>query len=133
MSKLCDQYQDCLPSWMSDELSLNDSGWNRRNIEGALENPGSYNKWFKSNGGYSGNLYVWEAAGKLGFTYKGQFADVVSYANQPRTVVVLNVNNEEHWVLSTGYANDEFSVFNPGYNRSSCSRGEVVDAGVYTY
>jgi hypothetical protein len=102
-------------------------------IEGALANPGSFNRWLKANGGYQGNSYVWSTVHWFGLNFKGYFSDVTSYANQPRTVVVLNVNNGGHWVLATGYANGAFSVLDPGYNRSSYSRGEVVDAGVYTY
>ena len=46
-------------------------------------------------------------------------------------VVILNVHNGGHWVLTTGISGNTFHVNDPGYNVGSYSASQVVRAGIY--
>jgi len=40
-------------------------------VNGQTSDPGTLNAWLKSNGGFSGDLFVWGSVTKLGFGYGG--------------------------------------------------------------
>mgnify|MGYP002375990480 CR=1 FL=1 len=46
-------------------------------------------------------------------------------------VVILNVHNGRHWVLTTGITGTTFHVNDPGFNVGSYASSEVVRAGIY--
>ena len=46
-------------------------------------------------------------------------------------VVILNVHNGNHWVLTTGVSGTNFSVNDPGFNTGSYPQSEVVRAGIF--
>ena len=46
-------------------------------------------------------------------------------------VVILNVHNGGHWVLTTGVSGTSFIVNDPGFATSSYTEGEVVRAGIF--
>ena len=45
-------------------------------------------------------------------------------------VVILNVNNGGHWVLTTGLSGTNFLVNDAGVNKGSYTQGQVVGAGI---
>jgi hypothetical protein len=108
---------------------------NARNVHlnGQEANPGTLNAWLKSNGGYSGNLFVWGSVAKFDFHYQGQPTNINDIKTHfcKGNVVILNVNNGGHWVLATGLTSSGFTVNDPGFQRSSYGFNEVVRAGVY--
>ena len=46
-------------------------------------------------------------------------------------VVILNVHNGRHWVLTTGISGNTFHVHDPGFNTGSYPASQVVRAGIY--
>jgi len=93
---------------------------------GSNVDPGTFNSWLISNGGYvSGNLLVWGAANafntmKLQNYYKG-YGSLGQGALQGmisrKQPVVVNVKNGGHWVLVTGYAGgNTYTVNDPGFS-----------------
>jgi hypothetical protein len=118
----------CLMSSVS--MALNGLG---KSVNGQSANPGTLNAYLKANGGYSGNLFVWGAASRLGLRYEGQSTTSTSIKNAicANKVVVLNVNQGGHWVLATGVTSSGYSVNDPGYSKSSYTFGEVVKAGIF--
>jgi hypothetical protein len=71
-------------------------------VNGAATNPGNFNTWLNSNGGYvSGDLLVWGATNKLGLpflnSYSGNGQAIPSFDKNQN--VVLNVNGGGHFVI----------------------------------
>ena len=64
---------------------------------------------------------MWGSVAPLGLKYEGQ----ISNHDQMRSdfnagkVVILNVHNGGHWVLTTGVSGTTFNVNDPGYNTGS--------------
>jgi hypothetical protein len=118
----------CLMSSVS--MALNGLG---KSVNGQSANPGTLNSFLKSNGGYSGNLFMWGAVSRYGLRYEGQptSSSSIKSAICANKVVILNVNHGGHWVLATGVTSSGYTVNDPGFSRSSYTFGEVVRAGVY--
>ena len=96
-------------------------------------NPGQFASWLKSNGGFSGNLFVWGSVSKFGLTYEGKIKGTSSIASQlcAGKIVILNVRYGGHWVLATGFDGSSFTVNDPGYSKSSYAASEVTQAAIY--
>jgi hypothetical protein len=120
----------CLMSSVS--MILNDCG---KTINGAGADPGNFNSWLTSNGGYvSGNLFVWGSTSKFGLNFVGFLstdADIKAKFNQGYAVI-LNVNNGGHYVLMTGHTASGYNVNDPGFAKTSYTNAEVVKAGYYS-
>ena len=104
-----------------------------KSIESQTVTPAVLNRFLLSNGGYSGNLYVWGTVERFGLKYRGQFnsKDIIKQAICDKKTAILLVNNGGHWVLATGYQGDTFYVNDSGYNRGTYSAGEVVLGAIY--
>ena len=143
-------YKQCDPAWGNDALgssstickvgclmssvsmALASAG---KTINGQQSNPKTLNAFLKSNGGYSGNLFIWGSVGRFGVTYEGQPSDKTAIRNAicANKVVILNVNNGGHWVLATGFNGDTFNVNDPGYTRSTYGLNDFGVAGIYRF
>lgn len=102
--------------------------------------PKSLNEWLKNNEGYDGSndlietqvplinpdRIVWPADA-FHKTNDLAFSEVVSYLEKGR-VVIGNVNNGGHFVLLTGYSNDNdtFAVNDPGYDKNTYSYSKDI-------
>ena len=105
-----------------------------KTVNGQTANPGNLNDWLTANGGYSGNMFVWGAMSRFGLKFLGwpeSSNDIKNHICANR-VVILNVNNERHWVLATGYTDNTYQVMDPGYNRNTYPTNEVSCAGVFS-
>ena len=73
-----------------------------KKINGAAPTCATLNNFLKSNGGYSGNLFVWGAVSSFGLVYEGQPTDknAIKAAICANKIVILNVNAGGHWVLA---------------------------------
>ncbi len=141
-------YKQCGQSWSNDRLGSSSTicavgclmtsvssgmaGFGK-SISGQTPNPRNLNSFLRSNGGYSGNLFVWGAVSRFGLSYEGQTSDhnAIKRAICANKIVVLNVNGGGHWVLATGYDGSTYFVNDSGYSRSSYTQGQVVRAGIY--
>ena len=120
----------CLMSSVA--MVLNDCG---KTVNGQSANPGNFNSWLVSNGGYvSGNLFVWGATSKFGLSFVGFSSDHNQIRNHFKAgkAVILNVNNGGHFVLMTGISGTNYLVNDPGFAKTSYTQGEVVKSGIYT-
>jgi hypothetical protein len=104
-------------------------------IDSTVSSPKSLNIWLKNNNGYDDNNLIetqvplidlerifWNADA-FHKTNDLSYATVSSYLDKGR-VVIGNVNNGGHFVLITGYSNedgDTLIVNDPGYTRSTYS------------
>ena len=104
-----------------------------KTINGQTATPGTLHDFLKSNGGYQGNLFVWGAVSRFGLSYEGQPSSdsTIKAAICANKIVILNVNGGGHWVLATGYTDDNYSVMDPGYSKTSYTTTQVVRAGVF--
>ncbi|KAF0973720.1 hypothetical protein FDP41_007107 [Naegleria fowleri] len=137
-------YKQCGQSWSSDIIytdTICKSGCLLTSMTMALDgrglasfNPGQFLSWLKSNGGLSGNLFVWGSVRPFGLSYNGKVSSTSSIVSNicNDNVVFLNVRNGGHWVLATGYDGYSFTVNDPGYSRSSYSPSEVTQAAIYS-
>ena len=84
----------CLMSSVS--MALKGRG---KTVNGQSSNPRVLNNYLRANSGYYGNLFIWGAVAKFGFSYVGIITDInqiKSYICQNK-VVILNVKNGNHW------------------------------------
>jgi len=102
-------------------------------VNGATPNPETMNKWLKTNGGFSGNNFVWGSLKPLGFNFEGKVKgqNQISSALNNGKNVLLNVNGGRHYVLATGVDKTGYTVMDPGYQKTHYKFNEVVNAGVY--
>lgn len=104
------------------------------NTYGKIGDPGAFNSWLKSHGGYaSGCLIIWGSVSSLGFKYIGKVSrDKVKSNFDSGKHLVLNVNGGRHWVLMKGYSGNTIHVNDPGNSsKKSYQVGEIVEAAVY--
>ncbi|EFC47494.1 predicted protein, partial [Naegleria gruberi] len=96
-------------------------------------NPGEFANWLKSNGGFSGNLFVWGSVSRLGLSYAGKVSGTAAIAEKlcSGSIVILNVRYGGHWVLATGFDGYSFAVNDPGYSKISYLASEVTQAAIY--
>jgi hypothetical protein len=113
-------------------------------IRGEVEStPKTLNQWLKHNDGYEGNnlveeqvplidpeRIVWPADG-MHREKDLSYATIVEYlTSDPPRIVIGNVNNGSHFVLITGYSDedhDTFVVNDPGYHKDQYSyKSDVV-------
>jgi hypothetical protein len=109
-------------------------------------NPGTFNTWLVENDGYSGNNLIetqvplidpsrifWPDDG-MHKTNDLSFDEVSAYLEKGR-IVIGNVNEGGHFVLLTGYSNDDkdtFAVNDPGYNRTTYSyKSDIVGYRIF--
>ena len=104
-----------------------------KTINGQTVTPSVLNSFLLSNGGYSGNLYVWGTVERFGLRYEGQTTDKGTLRTNicANKMVILNVKNGGHWVLATGYDGDTFNVNDSGATRYTYPSGEVVRGATY--
>ena len=104
-----------------------------KTINGQTATPAVLNSYHNTNGGYSGNLYVWGAVEKFGLRYEGQVTDksVLKSNICANKMVILNVKNGGHWVLAVSYDGDTFTVNDSGATRYTYPSSEVVRGATY--
>lgn len=99
-------------------------------------NPRTLNQWLRNNDGYDGSNDLIEAAvpnidpSRIVWPEDGMhrdkdlsYATIVEYLNNGR-IVIGNVNEGTHFVLITGYSEedgDTFAVNDPGYHKDTYS------------
>jgi len=105
--------------------------------KGANLNPGQFNDWLTSHGGYeSGCDIYWGKADSFGKTHF-QAIETASEATicaglKAGHGIIANVNGGGHWVLLTGCAGGGvFYVNDPGFSRSTYTMGEILREAVY--
>ena len=95
--------------------------------------PGSLNKWLKSNGGISGPQINYTKLGEIGLGYDGNCGSSEVKANIDKgKIVCMNVHNGGHWVLGYAYNGNTIMVNDPGYSTTSYSLSEVGNSHVFT-
>ena len=141
-------YKQCDSNWGSDRLGSSSTickvgclmssvasglAGAGKKINGNTPTPKNLNAFLKSNGGYSGNLFIWGAVERFGVKYEGQPSskDAVRSAICANKIVILNVNNGGHWVLATAFNGDTFTVNDSGYSRTTYNAGDFRVAGIY--
>jgi len=107
------------------------------NSRGVNTNPGSFNAWLKSNGGYaSGCDLYWGKADAFGKT-TFQSIETASESDICSGVaaghgVVANVRGGSHWVLITGCrGGGVFNVNDPGFNQNTYTMSDILREAVY--
>ena len=102
-------------------------------IDGQTPDCGVLNSYLIKNGGYQGNLFVWNAVERFGLRYEGQTTniDALKKAVCDQKVVVVNVDAGKHWVIVTGYSGNTFDVKNSGGSQTQYSLGDIVRGGIY--
>jgi len=100
-------------------------------------NPGTFNKWLKSNGGYaSGCLIYWGKVDNLGFS-SFQGLENPTYSTVCTSVgksngIIANVNNGHHYVLVTGCTgSSSYKVHDPAGRQTTFTHSEVKTFAVY--
>jgi hypothetical protein len=106
-----------------------------KSLYGQSPNPGTFNAFLNSYGGYYGDEFEWGSVARFGLYYQGQTTDKATINRNicANNVVILNVMNGAHWVLATGVAPDgTYYVNDPGFYRSTYASWEVVRAGIFS-
>jgi hypothetical protein len=94
------------------------------------------NQWLKNNKGYlNKDDFVWAALNQLGITFDGKITNSLLKNNiDAGSLVIMNVNKGQHWVLATGYNENTIYVIDPLFpNIQSYEINAVVNgnSGVY--
>lgn len=102
---------------------------------GVDHNPSTLNAWLTANGGYvSGDLFVWASINKFGVQFQGKTSRSQIKSNLDRNnIVILNVHNGAHWVLATGYDNDNIFINDPNYSTPFYTLDQIVEGQVGVY
>jgi len=107
-----------------------------KKINGQNVTPKNLNAFLMGNGGYSGNLFVWGAVSRFGFSYLGQPTAIATIKQHicNNRVVIMQVDQGRHWVLAKSVnADGSIGIMDPSPNRNSVRPNEVLRAGVYSY
>lgn len=98
-------------------------------------NPSILNTWLKANGGYvSGDLFIWASINSIGVTFLGKVTRSQIKGNLDRdNIVILNVHNGAHWVLATGYQEDNIYINDPNYTTPFYTLDQIVENQVGVY
>jgi hypothetical protein len=141
-------FKQCDPAWANSQLgtcsqTICQAGCAMSSVamilrtRGVNTNPGVFNNWLRSDGGYaSGCELVWGAADKFGKTsFQGienpSFATTCSGINAGHGIVG-NVRGGTHWVLLTGCdGGSTFYVNDPGFDQSTYPFDQVLRMAVY--
>ena len=139
---LCyNNYKQCDAAWGSHHLGTSSNtickaGCLMSSVSDVISghNPGTLNTWLTNHHGYAnGDLFVWTAVAPFGLSYKGQITnhDEMRSLFHSGHIVILNVHNGGHWVLTTGVEGTNFAVHDPGFSNTHYTQADVVRAGIY--
>ena len=142
-------YKQCGQSWSADKLGSSSTickvgclmsslssalAGLGRTINGQTATPQTLNAWLKSNGGYSGNLFVWSSLRPFGLTFvkKTSSQSEIKAAICNNKVVALNVNGGGHWVLATGVDGSSYTVNDSGATKFTFPFSGVTQAAIFS-
>ena len=102
-------------------------------VDGKTPDCSSLNTYMIENRAYFGNMFKWAQAERFGVRYQGLSENVedMKKALCGQKLVMLNVDNGNHWVMAVEVVGNTWTVVNPGPNKLTYESSEIKRGGIY--